>query len=64
MQAKNILEAVSQGNKHAQAGKEWCHFSFGWYEKKKKNRKNMECQKLNDLNDEKHRQKGKKKGLA
>lgn len=32
--------------------------------KKKKNRKNMECQKLNDLNDEKHRQKGKKKGLA
>lgn len=42
MQAKNILEAVSQGNKHAQAGKEWCHFSFGWYDK---NRKNMECQK-------------------
>lgn len=38
MQAKNILEAVSQGNKHAQAGKEWCHFSFGWYEKKKTGR--------------------------
>lgn len=60
MQAKNILEAVSQGNKHAQAGKEWCHFSFGWYEKKK-NRKNMECQKLND---EKHRKKGKEKRFS